>query len=103
RKMHGKCRLGYGGKIIVFGILKRNSKVRVFPTTKRKNDVIQKMIQHHTKPGCLYYTDDWHAYASLSLRGGHVIVSEEKGKPKGRDHINYRRILELCKTLTLSV
>lgn len=87
-KRPGKRGWGAAGKIIVFGILKRNSKIRVFPVTERKNKVIQKLIQRHTKPGSLYYTDDWHAYASLSLRGNHVVVSKEKGKPKGRDHIN---------------
>ncbi|MFQ3676071.1 MAG: hypothetical protein SNJ64_05970 [Endomicrobiia bacterium] len=63
RKMHGKCRWGDGGKIIVFGILKRNGKIRVFPITERKNEFVQKLIQHHTKPCSLYYiiilyTDD---------------------------------------------
>ncbi|MDI6641033.1 MAG: transposase, partial [Elusimicrobiota bacterium] len=51
-------------------------------------EIIQKLIQHHTKPGSLYYTDDWYAYATLALRGEHVVVSKEKGKPKGRDYIN---------------
>lgn len=30
----------------------------------------------------------WGAYGSLALRGGHVVVRKEKGRPKGRDHIN---------------
>jgi len=84
----GKRGWGAAGKIIVFGILKRDGEIRVFPIAERKNEIIQKLIEHHTKPGSLYYTDDWHAYASLSLRGNHVVVSKEKGKPKGRDHIN---------------
>ena len=39
-------------------------------------------------PGSLYYTDDWQAYASLAVRGEHVVVTKERGVPKGRDHIN---------------
>jgi transposase len=39
-------------------------------------------------PGSLYYTDDWHAYASLAVRGDHIVVRKDRGKPKGRDHIN---------------
>jgi len=35
-----------------------------------------------------HYTDDWHAYGSLRLRGNHVILKKGDGKPKGRDHIN---------------
>jgi len=27
-------------------------------------------------------------YASLSIRGDHVVISKEKGKPNGKNHIN---------------
>lgn len=84
----GKRGWGASGKIIVLGILQRNGKIRVFPIQGRDNKTIQNILKTHTKPGSLYYTDDWHAYASLALRGNHVVVSKEKGKPKGRDHIN---------------
>jgi transposase len=42
----------------------------------------------YTMPGSMYYTDDWHAYASLAIRGNHVVITKDKGRPKGRDHIN---------------
>nr|WP_232314052.1 transposase [Ralstonia sp. A12] len=42
----------------------------------------------HTREGSLYYTDAWQAYATLRLRGDHVVVRKEKGRPVGRDHIN---------------
>ncbi len=87
-KRPGRRGWGAAGKIIVLGILQRNGLVRVFPLPKRKNRLIQRLIKHHTRPGSLYYTDDWHAYASLALRGNHVVVAKEKGHPKGRDHIN---------------
>ncbi len=45
-------------------------------------------ISTHTKTGSLYYTDDWHAYASLSVKGNHVAVSKGKSIPKGRSRIN---------------
>lgn len=45
-------------------------------------------MTQHTKPGSLYYTDDWHAYMFLNIRGDHVVIRKEKGKPKGRNHIN---------------
>jgi hypothetical protein len=41
-----------------------------------------------SKPGALYYTDEWHAYATLKLRGNHVRICKEKGRPAGRGHIN---------------
>ncbi len=37
---------------------------------------------------CLYYTDDWHAYSSLSICGNHFMVDKDKGQPEGRNHLN---------------
>ena len=87
-KRKGKRGWGAAGKIIVLGILKRNGVVKVFPVQGRGAETLIPLIRASTTPGSLYYTDDWHAYGSLSVRGGHVIVHKEKGIPKGRDHIN---------------
>jgi transposase len=84
----GKRGWGAYGKIIVFGILKRNGLVRLCPVARRTQKEIIEQIRLHTKPGSLYYTDQWKAYASLAIRGGHVVVKKERGKPKGKDHIN---------------
>lgn len=84
----GKRGWGAAGKVLVFGMLKRNGLVKVIPISSREAETLLPLIQKHTKPGSLYYTDDWHAYGSLNVRGGHVIINKEKGRPKGRDHIN---------------
>lgn len=84
----GKRGWGAAGKILVFGMMKRNGKVRVMPVSSRETATLIPLIQEHTRAGSLYYTDDWHAYGSLRLRSNHVIVKKEDGKPKGRDHIN---------------
>lgn len=84
----GKRGWGAAGKILVFGIMKRNGKVRLSIVPNRKYATIRDEIHKHTKTGSLYYTDDYEAYASLPLRGDHVVVKKEKGKPIGRDHIN---------------
>jgi transposase len=84
----GKRGWGAGGKVIVLGLLKRNGHVRVFIVSSRATEELMGLIQQHTSPGSLYYTDEWHAYATLSVRGEHVVVRKEKGRPKGRDHIN---------------
>lgn len=84
----GKRGWGAKGKIIVLGILQRNGLVKVFPVKGRGARRLLPLIRKTTKPGSLYYTDDWHAYGSLSVRGGHVVVTKEKGAPKGRDHLN---------------
>ena len=84
----GKRGWGAAGKIIVFGILKRNGQVKVFPVTGRSKQELIGHVIEHTKPGSLYYTDDWHAYASLAVRGEHIVIRKDKGRPKGREHIN---------------
>ena len=84
----GKRGWGAAGKIIVFGILQRNGKVKVFPVQARSGRRIVRLVCAHTRPGSLYYTDDWQAYASLAVRGEHIVVRKDGGRPKGRDHIN---------------
>jgi len=85
---HGKRGWGAAGKVVVFGILKRNGLVRVFPVPARNCREIVGRVVAETKPGSLYYTDDWQAYASLAIRGEHIVIHKQKGRPKGRDHIN---------------
>jgi transposase len=84
----GKRGWGAAGKVIVLGILQRNGKVRVFPVQGRSGAEVTRLVKEHTKPGSLYYTDDWHAYGSLAVRGDHIVVRKEAGRPKGRSHIN---------------
>lgn len=84
----GKRGWGAAGKTIVLGIMQRDGIVRAFPVPARQQRYVLPLIRHTTRPGSLYYTDDWHAYGSLSLRGEHVVVTKRKGRPKGRDHIN---------------
>jgi transposase len=87
-KRPGKRGWGAAGKVIVLGILQRNGQVRVFPVQGRRGAQIIGLVLAHTRPGSLYYTDDWRAYASLAVRGDHIVVRKEGGRPKGRAHIN---------------
>ena len=87
-KKAGKRGWGATGKTIVFGIYQRNGKVFTFPISSRAKATMQPYITRYTKAGSLYYTDDWFAYTFLPIRGDHVVVSKDKGIPKGRDHIN---------------
>lgn len=85
----GKRGWGAPGKVIVFGILKRNGIVRATPMLAHGAREVERLIDMHTRTGALYYTDEWQAYATLPLRGDHVVVSKHRGgKPLGRDHIN---------------
>ena len=87
-KIPGKRGWGAAGKHMVFGIYQRNGKVLTFPITSRGGWELIPLMTQYTKPGSLYYTDDWHAYTFLDIRGDHVVIRKEKGRPKGRDHIN---------------
>ncbi|MER3424221.1 MAG: hypothetical protein C4293_14370, partial [Nitrospiraceae bacterium] len=79
---------GAAGKVIVLGILQRNGLVRVVPVQGRHGHTSMALVRQHPRPGSLYDTDDWHAYASLAIRGDHIVVRKERGRPKGRDHLN---------------
>lgn len=85
---HGKRGWGAAGKVIVFGLIKRNGRVKAMPIARHNQAEIMRQIQAHTREGSLYYTDEWQAYATLKLRGDHVMIRKEKGRPVGRDHIN---------------
>jgi transposase len=85
----GKRGWGAPGKVIVFGILKRNGLVRAAPMAAHGAREVERLIDRHTRAGALYYTDEWQAYATLPLRGDHVVVSKQRGgRPLGQDHIN---------------
>lgn len=84
----GKRGWGATGKHIVFGIYQRSTKVLTFMISSRSNQELIPIMTAYTKPGSLYYTDDWHAYTFLKVRGNHVVISKDKGRPKGRNHIN---------------
>jgi transposase len=89
---HRKGKRGWGaaGKHMVFGLYQRNGHVAIFPVPDRKTDTLLSLVFKHTRPGSLYYSDDWHAYTWLSIKGDHVVVKKERGIPKakGRNHIN---------------
>lgn len=87
-KRKGKRGWGAQGKVIVFGIYQKNGKVLTFPVSSRAKATLRPLITNHTKAGSLYYTDDWFAYTFLPIRGDHVVVTKDKGIPKGRDHLN---------------
>lgn len=84
----GKRGWGAAGKVLVMGIVQRNGQVKAFPIPARNAEEVISRVCAHTTPGSLYYTDDWQAYASLRIQGDHIVVRKEKGRPRGRDHIN---------------
>lgn len=88
----GKRGWGATGKHMVFGIYQRNGTVRTFPVSSREAPTLTPFIEQATKPGSLYYTDDWRAYASLAMRGDHVVVRKDKGQPKAKNMPTVSRV-----------
>ncbi|MDO5611410.1 MAG: IS1595 family transposase [Pseudomonadota bacterium] len=85
---HGPRGWGALGKVIVFGLVKRNGRVKAMPVPAHNRASVMREIAAHTREGALYYTDEWQAYATLRLRGEHVMIRKAKGRPVGREHIN---------------
>lgn len=89
---HRKGKRGWGaaGKHVVFGMYQRNGFVFTFPVPDRSISSLIPLVQKHSHAGSLYYSDDWHAYTRLAVKGNHVVIVKDKGVPraKGRDHIN---------------
>lgn len=84
----GKRGWGAEGKVIVFGIYKRNGEVVVFPVSNRKKETLDPLIDRHTRTGSVYYTDEYEGYVGLVVRGRHIRVTKDKGKPVRRANIN---------------
>lgn len=80
-KRKGKRGWGAEGKVLVFGIYKRNGHVLTFPVPNRQKTTLLPLINQHTKTGSIYFTDDYEGYASLATRGKHVVILKDKGAP----------------------
>ena len=86
-RRRGKRGWGASGKVLIFGMLKRDGVVRVFAVPNRQKATLLPLIVQHTSPGSLFYTDEYSAYASLKVQGEHIVVTKDKGIPQGRDHL----------------
>jgi len=84
----GKRGFGAAGKVIVFEIINRNGQVKTKPISAKSRTEIMKKVRAHTRAGSLYATNDCEAYASLRMRGAHVVICKERGKLLGSDRLN---------------
>jgi len=85
----GKRGRGAGGKIPVFGLLKRNGQVRVVFPKQVDKKTLQGAIKTHVKPHSWVYSDSFRAYDRLDLEGFHHIrIRHEKTFGRGTRHIN---------------
>lgn len=63
----GKRGRGAGGKLTVFGLLKRNGKVFVCVIPNAKGQTLVPIIRAKVKPDSIVYTDTWTGYNALDV------------------------------------
>ena len=80
---------GAGGKIPVFGLLKRKGAVRVVFPARLDRQTLEEEIAEHVAPQSWVYSDGYRAYDKLDLKGfRHVRIDHSKTLGQGRKHIN---------------
>ena len=85
----GKRGRGAGGKIPVFGLLKRDGAVRVVFPKRVDKASLQGAIKAHVRPHSWVYSDSYRAYDQLDLEGfRHVRICHRDSFGSGRAHIN---------------
>src|SRR3989338_6458748 len=86
----GKRGRGAGGKIIVFGLLKRNGYVYTQILSDATKESVMPIIKKVVASGSDIYTDGWKSYDALAVSGyNHKKVNHQKNEfAKGDTHIN---------------
>ena len=85
----GKRGRGAAGKVIVFGLLKRNAKVYTVIVPDTKSIALMPVISNKITPVSVVYTDHWHSYNALDVAGfSHHRINHSSHFADGQNHIN---------------
>lgn len=85
----GKRGRGAGGKVPVFGLLKRSGKVFTVVIPDAKADTLIPIIREQVKPDSIVYTDTWRSYNALDVSEfKHYRINHSKLFAHKRNHIN---------------
>ena len=85
----GKRGRGAGGKVPVFGLLKRNGKVYTVIIPNAKSDTLLPIIREKVKPDSIVYTDTFRSYNALDVSEfKHYRINHSKLFAKKHNHIN---------------
>lgn len=85
----GKRGRGAGGKVPVFGLLKRNGKVYTVIIPNAKSDTLLPIIREKVKPDSIVYTDTFRSYNALDVSEfKHYRINHSKLFVKKHNHIN---------------
>ena len=88
-KRKGKRGRGAGGKIPVFGLLKRGGKVFAEIISDAKSSTLLPIIQDRVIPDSIVYTDTFNSYNALDIAGfKHERINHSKLFADKRNHIN---------------
>lgn len=87
--LKGKRGRGAGGKIAVFGLLKRNGKVFVVVVKDTKTNTLMPIITSKIKLDSVVYTDSYCSYNALDVSDfKHFRLNHSKEFAKDHNHIN---------------
>lgn len=85
----GKRGRGAAGKVIVFGLLKRNGKVYTVIVPDTKSSTLMPVISNKITPDSVVYTDHWHSYNALDVAGfSQYRINHSSHFADGSNHIN---------------
>ena len=85
----GKRGRGAAGKVIVFGLLKRNGKVYTIIVPDTQASTLMPVIAKKIAPDSVVYTDYWHSYNALDIAGfSHQRINHSNHFADGQNHIN---------------
>ncbi len=85
----GKRGRGAGGKVAVFGLLKRGGRVFTAVIANAKTETLLPIIQEKVKPDSIVYTDTFRAYNALDVSDfRHRRINHSKAFVNKRNHIN---------------
>ena len=88
---HCKGSLGRGvvGKVVVFGILKRNGRIYTVAVDNAKSDTSMPVIRQKIMPDSIVYTDSLSCYDKPGVSGFiHYRINHPKEFADRRNHIN---------------
>jgi transposase len=85
----GKRGRGAGGKVAVFGILKRGGEVYTQVILDAKTDTLMPIIREKIRPDSVVYTDYWRSYNALDVSEfKHFRINHSKVFADNHNHIN---------------
>lgn len=100
----GKRGRGAGGKVAVFGILKRGGKVYTKIIPDAKTDTLLPIIREKVVPDSIVYTDCWRGYNALDVSEfKHYRINHSELFADRHNHMLHVHLTFCCTSLSLSL